>query len=108
MMVDCDENMIVHLLRNWHPNRLQPQGVRLASLRPALLKRQNNICPVCQKELKNDGNDTHVDHFVTVKDFLAKVLHSELTFDDAYRQLWADSNLRAICRLCNYGRRKEY
>ncbi len=40
MMIDCDKNMIVHLLRNWRPNRLRPQGFRLANERPRLITLQ--------------------------------------------------------------------
>ena len=106
MKIDCDKNMIVHLLRNWRPNRLQEQGFRLASLRPRLIAIQNEICPLCDKKtLKNDGKATHIDHVVTVKAFADKVLCGELTFDDAYRRLWADCNLRATHRECNYGRK---
>src|SRR5215217_3560908 len=108
MMIDCDRNMIVHLLRNWRPHRLQPQGFRLAHIRPRLIERQQQgICPLCPDELKNDGKVTHVDHIVTVRAFAEKVSNGELTFDEAYRQLWDDSNLRAVHRKCNYGRRSE-
>jgi hypothetical protein len=31
---------------------------------------------------------------LTVKEFTVKVLQNELPFDEAYRQLWEDSNLR--------------
>jgi hypothetical protein len=103
-MVDCDKNMIVHLLRNWHPNRLRPQGFRLANERPRLMTMQNGICPRCPKSPVNDGKVTHIDHVVTVRVFADKVLQGELTFDEAYRQLWEDSNLRAVHRGCNYGR----
>jgi hypothetical protein len=94
MIVDCDEGMIVALLRNWRSNRLQPQGVRLASLRPQLIERQKGVCPLCPTEepprlLNDNGDDTHIDHDVTVQEFAGKVLRGELTFDDAYRQLWA-------------------
>jgi hypothetical protein len=110
MMIDCDKNMIVHLLRNWRPNRLRPQGVRLATLRPRLITMQNGICPLhsesCPKSpLVNDGKVTQIDHVVTVKAFADKVLQGELTFDEAYRQLWEDSNLRAVHHGCNYDRR---
>lgn len=107
MLIDCDKNMIVHLLRNWHPNRLQQQGVRLAALRPRLITLQKGVCPLCPERpepLVNDGKVTHIDHIVTVKEFTVKVLQGELTFDDAYRQLWEDSNLRAVHRECNYDR----
>jgi hypothetical protein len=109
MMIDCDKNMIVHLLRNWHPNRLRPQGVRLAKDRPRLMKLQNGVCPLCQGSqgpLVNDGRATHIDHIVTVKAFAEKVLQEELRFDDAYRQLWEDSNLRAVHHRCNYDRNR--
>jgi hypothetical protein len=36
-----------------------------------------------------------------------KVVNGELTFDDAYRLLWADGNVRAVHRGCNYGRNKK-
>ena len=104
MMIDCDKNMIVHLLRNWHPNRLRPQGFRLASERPRLMTIQNGLCPLCSKLLVNDGKVTHIDHATTVKALAAKVFQGELTFDEAYRQLWEDSNLRAVHRGCNYDR----
>ena len=107
MLIDCDKNMIVHLLRNWHPNRLRPQGVRLAKERPRLITLQNGVCPLCPERpepLVNDGKVTHIDHIVTVKEFSVKVLQGELAFDDAYRQLWEDSNLRAVHRKCNYDR----
>jgi hypothetical protein len=87
MLIDCDKNMIVHLLRNWHPNRLRPQGVRLAKERPRLMTLQNSVCPLCPERpepLVNDGKVTHIDHIVTVKEFSVKVLQGELTFDDAY------------------------
>ncbi|PYX12815.1 MAG: hypothetical protein DMG85_01280 [Acidobacteria bacterium] len=108
MMVDCDENMIVHLLRNFHPNRLRPQGVRLEKERPRLMKIQNGVCPLCPEEsrgsLVNDGKVTHIDHKVTVKAFAKKILQGDLTFDEAYRQLWEDSNLRAVHHRCNLQR----
>jgi hypothetical protein len=104
MMIECDENMILHLLRNWHPNRLRSQGFRLANERPRLIAMQNDVCPVCRKPLVNDGKVTHIDHIVTVKEFTDKVLKGELTFDEAYCQLWEDSNLRAVHRGCNYNR----
>jgi 5-methylcytosine-specific restriction endonuclease McrA len=104
MMIDCDKNMIVHLLRNWRPNRLRPQGFRLANDRPRLITMQNGICPLCAKSLVNDGKTTHIDHVVTVKALADKVLQDQLTFDEAYRQLWEDSNLRAVHRGCNYDR----
>ena len=110
MMIECDKNMIVHLLRNWRPNRLRPEGVRLARDRPRLIKMQNGVCPLCfgsSGPLTNDGKLTHIDHDVTVKVFADRVLHDELTFDDAYRQLWEDSNLRATHRVCNYARKKK-
>jgi 5-methylcytosine-specific restriction endonuclease McrA len=107
MMIDCDRGMILALLRNWHPNRLQPRGVRLASLRPRLIERQNGVCPLCGGPLSNDGKATHIDHVMTVKGLIDRVIGGELAFDDAYRQLWADANLRAICRACNYARKKE-
>lgn len=107
MMIECDRGMILALLRNWHPNRLQEKGVRLASLRPQLIERQKGVCvgALCNKPLINDGKATHVDHVVTVKEFLDRVLSGEMNFDDAYGQLWAESNLRAICRPCNYARK---
>ena len=109
MMIECDRNMIVHLLRNWRPNRLRPQGFRLANERPRLIAKQNGICPVpsppCPKSpLVNDGKVTHIDHVETVNAFLDKVLQGELTFDEAYLQLWDDSNLRAVHHGCNYDR----
>jgi hypothetical protein len=112
MKIDCDKGMILALLRNWHPNRLLPQGVRLATLRPQLLKKQNYVCPpaICikpQEQLKDDGKETHIDHIETVEDFIGKILRGELTFDGAYSQLWADSNVRAVHRECNYARNKK-
>jgi hypothetical protein len=107
MMIDCDKNMIVHLLRNWRPNRLLPQGVRLAKERPRLIAKQNDTCPFCSGQkgpLKNDGKDTHIDHAETVKAFADKVDRGELTFDEAYSRLWDDSNLRATHRRCHYDR----
>ena len=106
MTVDCDKNMIVHLLRNWHPNRLRPQGFMCRTERPRLMKIQRGMCPLCLKSLANDGKATHIDHIITVKAFAAKVLNGELTFDEAYLQLWQDSNLRASHRECNYARNK--
>ena len=108
MMIDCDENMIVHLLRNWRPNRLRPRGFRLARDRPRLIAVQDGVCPLCSGSrgpLTNDGEATHIDHVETVKAFADKVLRGELAFDDAYRQLWDDSNLRATHRGCNYARK---
>ena len=102
MMIDCDKNMIVHLLRNWRPNRLRPEGFRLATLRPRLMR--DGVCPLCREPLVNDGKVTHVDDIVTVKALADKVVRGELTFDEAYRQLWDDSNLRAVHRRCNYDR----
>jgi hypothetical protein len=107
MMVDCDKSMIAHLLRNWHPNRLRPRNVPLAKARPRLIKMQNGICPICLKPppLVDHGKATHFDHVVTVKEFADKVFRSELTFDEAYCQLWGDSNIRAVHAKCNYNRR---
>lgn len=105
MMIDCDKNMIVHLLRNWRPNRLRPQGFRLAHERPRLIAMQNGVCPLCPEPLTDDGKATHVDHLVTIKTFADRVLRGELTFDDAYRRLWDDSNVRATHRGCNYARK---
>jgi len=107
MMIDCDKNMIVHLLRNWRPHRLRPQGFRLAYERPRLITKQGGVCPLCLKSLVNDGKLTHIDHVATVKVFADKVFQGGLTFDQAYRQLWKDSNLRASHRGCNYDRNKK-
>jgi hypothetical protein len=104
IMVECDKNMIVCLLRNWRPNRLLPKGYRLSRDRPMLIANQNGKCPLCAEPLTNDGKATHIDHEITVKVFADKVLNGELTFDDAYRQLWDGSNLRATHRGCNYAR----
>jgi 5-methylcytosine-specific restriction endonuclease McrA len=104
MMIECDKNMIVQLLRNWRPNRLRPQGFRLADERPRLMKLQNGVCPFCPEPLLNNGKDTHIDHAVTVNEFAVRVLEGALTFDQAYCQLWHDSNLRAAHRSCNYRR----
>lgn len=104
MMIDCDKNMIVHLLRNWRPNRLRPKGFRLAHARPRLMEMGKGVCPLCQEPLVSDGKLTHIDHLVTVKAFAEKILNGDMTFDEAYRQLWDDSNLRAVHRKCNYGR----
>jgi len=101
-MIDCDKNMIVHLLRNWHSNRLRPEGVRLENLRPRLMEIQNNVCPYCPEPLVDDGKVTHIHHDVTVQVFADKVFDGEMTFDEAYRQLWEDSNLRAVHTRCNY------
>ena len=60
MMIDCDKNMIVHLLRNWRPNRLRAQGFRLARLRPRLIAMQNGVCALCPESLVNDGKVTHI------------------------------------------------
>jgi hypothetical protein len=107
MMIDCDKNMIVHLLRNWHPNRLRPRGVRLAKDRPRLITLQNGVCPLClEKSLANDGKVTHLDHIVTVKELAEKVIQGDLTFDEAYLHLWQDSNLRAVHHRCNYDRNR--
>jgi hypothetical protein len=65
---------------------------------------RSGVCPHCPEPLTNDGKVTHIDHIVTVKAFTDKVLQGELTFDEAYRQLWDDSNLRAVHRRCNYDR----
>ena len=102
--VECDRNMIVCLLRNWRPNRLLPKGYRLSRDRPLLIAKQNGVCPLCAEPLANDGNATHIDHERTVQEFAEKVLNRVLTFDEAYSQLWHDSNLRATHRGCNYAR----
>jgi hypothetical protein len=104
MMIDCDKNMIVHLLRNWRPNRLRPQGFRLAYERPRLIAAQKDICPLCSQQLIDDGQLTHIDHRETVEEFADKVLHG-MDFDEAYCRLWGDSNLRATHRECNYARK---
>ena len=109
-MIECDKNMIVHLLKNWRPHRLRPQGFRLANERPRLIAKQEGKCALYDSEscpktpLDNDGKLTHIDHIETVNAFLDKVLQSELTFDAAYLRLWDDSNLRAVHRGCNYHR----
>ena len=110
VMIECDRNMIVHLLRNWRAHKLQPKGFRLAKRRPELIKGQGGVCPHCSdpdKPLVNDGRGTHIDHKVTVKTFADRVVHGELTFDEAYRQLWEDSNLHALHSGCNYSRNKK-
>jgi len=105
MMIDCDKSMITHLLRNWHPNRLRPRNVPLAKARPRLIKMQNGICPVCLEPLIDHGKATHFDHIETVKELADKVCREELTFDEAYCRLWADSNIRAVHVKCNYNRK---
>lgn len=104
MMIECDKNMIVHLLRTWRRNRLLPQGFRLKRDRPRLIERQNGRC-FCGEELKDNGKDTHVDHIETVKELADKILSGKLSFDKAYSRLWKESNLRATCCKCNYGRK---
>src|ERR1700722_16365382 len=105
MMIDCDKSIVAHLLRNWHPNRLRPQNAPLAKARPRLIALQNGVCPLCPEPLVDDGKATHFDHVVTVKEFTGKVFRGELTFDEAYCQLWGDSNIRAVHAKCNYDRR---
>ena len=95
-MIDCDKSMVAHLLRNWHPNRLRARNIPLAKARPRLIKLQNGICPMCAKPLVDHGKATHFDHVVTVKEFTDKVFRGELTFDEAYCQLWEDLNVRAV------------
>ena len=107
MLIDCDKNMVVHLLRNWRPHRLRPSGFRLAHSRPRLIAMRDGICPLCPEPLIDDGKTTHIDHIVTVRVFAERVMQGDLTFDAAYQQLWADSNLRAVHRTCNYGRNAE-
>ena len=105
MMINCDKSMIVQLLRNWRPNRLRPQGFRLAHERPRFHAKQNGFCACCGEELTDNGRDTHIDHIKTVQEFADKVFSGKLTFDEAYCRLWEDSNLRATHRKCNYARR---
>jgi hypothetical protein len=108
IMVECDKNMIVHLLRNWRPNRLLPNGYRLSRDRPRLIAKQDGICPLCagaHGPLTNDGRATHIGHEVTVQVSANKIFTGELTFDDAYGQLWDGSNLRATHHRCNYARK---
>ena len=107
MMIDCDKNMIVALLKNWRPNRLRAEYFRLSRDRPRLLNKQNGVCAICRKELSDNGNDTHIDHIKTANEVADKVLKGKLTFDEAYSKFWEDSNIRAVCRLCNLGRNKK-
>ena|ERR1035437_5895792 len=113
MLIDCDRAMMKHLLRCWGKNRLRPQGVTLYNERPRLMTIQNGICgcineAFCPKTpLVNDGKATHLDHIVTVNVFADKVIAGELTFDEAYTQLWDDSNLRAVHHVCNYALARE-
>jgi hypothetical protein len=65
---------------------------------------QNGVCAVCPESLVNNGKVTHVDHEKTVEEFAEEVFQGKLTFDEAYRQLWNDSNLRAVHRGCDYER----
>jgi hypothetical protein len=105
MLIECDRGQLTYLLRCWGSNRLRLQGVVLAKERPRLMEKQNGICPLCSKPLINNGKATHIDHIVTVKAFAEKVIQGELDFDEAYCQLWDDSNIRAVHSECNYGRR---
>src|ERR1039458_438926 len=107
MKIECDYTMVKHLLRLWTNNRLRPQGVCLAKERPRLMKNQGGLCSQCNGVLVNDGKQTHIDHVVTVKTFAYRVMAGELTFDDAYLQLWDDSNIRAIHSKCNYARNRK-
>lgn len=109
--VACDKGMIVALLRNWHPNRLHPEWIRLATLRPQLLKRQDYVCtsPDCLfpgKRLTDDGKETEIDHIRTVEHVANEVISGKLQFDEAYVLLWAPSNLRAVHRECNQDRKR--
>ena len=102
IMIACDKKMIVHLLRNWRPNRLQPRWFLLKKERPRLISRQQGICALCSNPLGDDGKVTHIDHEKSVQTFSNEVLRGELTFDEAYGKLWNDSNLRAVHSGCNY------
>ena len=104
--VRCDYTMVKHLLRLWANNSLRPQGVRLAKERPRLIAMQNGFCPRCNKALVNDGKQTHLDHIHPVKEFADRIMTGELTFEQAYIQLWADTNLWAVHSKCNYARNK--
>jgi 5-methylcytosine-specific restriction endonuclease McrA len=104
--ISCSYVMVKHLLRMWGNSHLRPQGVRLAKERPRLIAKQDGVCPLCGVTLKNNGEHTNVDHIVTVEAFALRVMARELTFEEAYTQLWADPNIRALCRPCNQGRRK--
>ena len=103
---DFDEGFLRSILRCAHPNRLRPQGSRLAVERPRLMAMQDGVCPPCSDPLVDDGKATHVDHVVTVEEFIGKICQGELTIDEAYCQLWADPNLRAVHHACNYARNK--
>ena len=68
---------------------------------------QKGVCPICKAPpaLVDHGKATHFDHVVTVKEFTDKVVRGDLAFDEAYCQLWEESNLRAVHAKCNYDRR---
>ena len=103
--VTCDYAMVRHLLRMWAKSRLRTKGISLKTERPRHIARQEGVCPICSGPLENDGKKTHVDHLRTVEDFARAIMAGEISFDAAYTQLWADSNTRAVCARCNYGRR---
>lgn len=106
--IPCDKGMVVHLLRNAGPHRLNGhKGIRLKVERPRLIALQNGRCPQCSKPLENNGKRTHLDHITTVKEFADKIERGELSFDDAYRQLWVSENLRVVHSECNHGRNRK-
>jgi hypothetical protein len=105
--VECDRNMVACLLRNWKPNRLRAQGVKLSKERPRIIELQNGVCPLCDEVLVDHGKLTHLDHTLTVREAVDKIFRDEMTFDEAYKVLWDDANVRAVHTTCNYGRNKK-
>lgn len=89
--------------------RLAPE-FRTAKVRNKLLLKQNSHCPICGcdgKALVDNGTETHVDHEWTTDDAAKAVFDGSMDLISAYNKLWAQDNLRAVHRACNFGRNKK-
>jgi 5-methylcytosine-specific restriction endonuclease McrA len=89
--------------------RLAPE-FKTAKVRRKLLLKQNHICPYHKCPigvLVDDGKETHVGHKWTTDEAANAVLDGTMDLISAYNKLWADENLQAVHRSCNFRRNKK-
>ena len=81
-----------------------PREFKNTKLRKIILKRQNGICPLCEKELQGTG--THVDHIWTTCEATDSVIDGAVDLVSAYNRLWAEENMRVVHSGCNIARNR--
>jgi hypothetical protein len=70
-----------------------------------IFEKQNGRCAITGEPLVLDGKLTHLDHKWTMIE-AAQAVVDGMPIEEAFAQLWAENNLRAVLARENYRRNK--